>query len=208
MLNEKEKLDALARLGIDLNQIHDLDILMERILTEARRFVNADAGSIYIRDKDMLHFTYTQNNTLQKRLAAGEKLIYSTFNIPVSEKSIAGYVAASGQPLNLPDVYQIDLSKPYSFAKEIDEGSQYTTRSVLTIPLKNINDDIVGILQIINAQDENLQVIAFSEKDEKMMLHFASIAAVALERAQMTRAILLRMIRMAEMRDPKEPEPM
>jgi GAF domain-containing protein len=94
MLTEKKKLDVLARLGVDLSQIHDLDILMERILTEARRFVNADAGSIYIRDKDMLQFTYTQNDTLQKRLSNGEKLIYSTFSIPVNEKSIAGYVAA------------------------------------------------------------------------------------------------------------------
>jgi len=204
MLTEKEKLDTLALLGIDLSRIHDLDILMERILTEARRFVNADAGSIYIRDKDMLHFNYTQNDTLQKRLAAGEKLVYSTFSIPVNQKSIAGYVAASGQPLNLPDVYKIDSSKPYRFAKEIDEDSHYTTRSILTIPLKNFNDDALGILQIINAQSEDRQVITFSEKDEKMMLHFASIAAVALERAQMTRAILLRMIRMAEMRDPKE----
>lgn len=204
MLTEKEKLDALALLGIDLSQIHDLDILMERILTEARRFVNADAGSIYIREKDMLHFNYTQNDTLQKRLAAGEKLIYSTFSIPVNQESIAGYVAESGQPLNLPDVYKIDSSEPYRFAKEIDEDSHYKTRSILTIPLKNFNDDVLGILQIINAQDEKLRVVAFSEKDEKMMLHFASIAAVALERAQMTRAILLRMIRMAEMRDPKE----
>jgi response regulator RpfG family c-di-GMP phosphodiesterase len=204
MLNETQKIDTLARLGIDLNQIHDLDILMERILTEARRFVNADAGSIYIRDKDMLHFTYTQNDTLQKRLPAGEKLIYSTFKVPVNEQSIAGYVAASGQSLNLPDVYQIDASRPYRFAKEIDENSRYRTRSELTIPLKNYNDNVVGILQIINAQNENMQVVAFSEKDEKMMLHFASIAAVALERAQMTRTILLRMIRMAAMRDPKE----
>jgi HD-GYP domain-containing protein (c-di-GMP phosphodiesterase class II) len=204
MLTEKEKLDALALLGIDLSRIHDLDILMERILTEARRFVNADAGSIYIREKDMLHFTYTQNDTLQKRLRAGEKLIYSTFNIPVNEKSMAGYVAASGHPLNLPDVYKIDATKPYRFKKEIDEDSHYKTRSALSIPLKNFNDDVLGILQILNAQDENARLIPFSEKDEKMMLHFASIAAVALERAQMTRAILLRMIRMAEMRDPKE----
>ena len=204
MLTEQEKLDALALLGIDLSRIHDLDILMERILTEARRFVNANAGSIYIRDKDMLHFTYTQNDTLQKRLAAGEKLIYSTFSIPVDEKSISGYVAESGQPLNIEDVYRIDPTKPYRFNKEIDEYAHYTTCSVLTIPLKNFNDDILGILQIINAQDEAGQVVPFSEKDEKMMLHFASIAAVALERAQMTRAILLRMIRMAEMRDPKE----
>ena len=204
MLSENEKLEVLARLGIDLSKIHDLDILMERILTEARRFVNADAGSIYIRDKDMLHFTYTQNDTLQRRLSEGEKLIYSTFSIPVNEKSIAGYVAASSQPLNLPDVYKIEPTKPFHFNKEIDEDSNYKTRSVLTLPLINFNDDVLGILQIINSQDEARRVMPFTEKDEKMMLHFASIAAVALERAQMTRAILLRMIRMAELRDPKE----
>ena len=204
MLSEKEKLDTLATLGIDLSRIHDLDMLMERILSEARRFANADAGSIYIRENDLLHFTYTQNDTLQQRLADGEKLIYSTFHMPINEKSIAGYVAETGKPLNLPDVYSIDSSCPYHFSKEFDKKSSYTTRSVLTIPLENHNADIIGILQIINAEDEAKKVIAFSHNDEKMMLHFASTAAVALERAQMTRAILLRMIRMAEMRDPKE----
>jgi HD-GYP domain-containing protein (c-di-GMP phosphodiesterase class II) len=204
MLTEKEKLDTLATLGIDLSRIHDLDLLMERILSEARRFANADAGSIYIRENDLLHFTYTQNDTLQKRLAEGEKLIYSTFHMPINEESIAGYVAATGKPLNLPDVYSIDPSCPYHFSKGFDKKSKYTTQSVLTIPLENLNADIIGILQIINAEDEAKNVIAFSQNDEKMMLHFASIAAVALERAQMTRAILLRMIRMAEMRDPKE----
>lgn len=204
MLSEKEKLDTLATLGIDLSRIHDLDMLMERILSEARRFANADAGSIYIREKDLLHFTYTQNDTLQRRLAEGEKLIYSTFHIPINKESIAGYVAATGKPLNLTDVYSIDPSCPYHFSKEFDKKSSYTTRSVLTLPLENHNANIIGILQIINAEDAAKNVIAFSKNDEKMMLHFASIAAVALERAQMTRAILLRMIRMAEMRDPKE----
>ncbi len=204
MLSEKDKLDTLATLGIDLSRVQDLDILMERILTEARRFANADAGSIYIREKGLLHFAYTQNDTLQQRLAEGEKLIYSTFHIPINEESIAGYVAATGKPLNLPDVYSIDPTCPYHFGKGFDKKTRYTTRSVLTIPLENHNNDIIGILQIINAEDEAKNVIAFSQNDEKMMLHFASIAAVALERAQMTRAILLRMIRMAEMRDPKE----
>jgi response regulator RpfG family c-di-GMP phosphodiesterase len=204
MLSEKEKLDAIATLGIDLNRVQDLDILMERILTEARRFVNADAGSIYIRENELLHFTYTQNDTLQQRLADGEKLIYSTFDMPINKESIAGYVADTGQPLNLPDVYSISPSCPFHFSKGFDKKTRYTTRSVLTIPLKNHSEDIIGILQIINAEDEAKNVVAFSQNDEKMMLHFASIAAVALERAQMTRAILLRMIRMAEMRDPKE----
>lgn len=204
MLTEKEKLDELLALGIELNQLNDLDILLEKILGNARRFVNADAGSIYICRKDILDFTYTQNDTLQKRLPAGEKLIYSTFSMPINTDSIAGYVATTGELLNIPDVYQLSPDVPYSFSKQFDESAGYTTQSMVTLPLKNTRGDILGILQIINAQDENGDVVPFATEDETLMLHFASIAAVALERAQMTRAILLRMIRMAEMRDPKE----
>jgi len=204
MLNEKEKLDALARLGVDLNQVQDLDILMERILTEARRFVSADAGSIYIQDNHKLHFIYTQNETLQSRLEEGEKLIFSTFAIPINGNSIAGYVAESGQLLNLPDVYRLDPGCPYHFDKTFDRKTQYVTRSVLTLPLETSNKDLLGILQIINAQDDTRQVLPFTTEDEKIMMHFAAIAAVALARAQMTRTILLRMMKMAEMRDPKE----
>jgi HD-GYP domain-containing protein (c-di-GMP phosphodiesterase class II) len=204
MLSKTEKLDALARLGVDLNQVQDLDILMERILTEARRFVSADAGSIYIRDQQRLRFTYTQNDTLQSHLEPGEKLIFSTFTIPINDNSIAGYVAESGKPLNLPDVYRMDSNRPYHFDKTFDNKTQYATQSVLTIPLETSNKDLLGILQIINAQDETSRVIPFSARDERIMMHFASIAAVALARAQMTRAMLLRMMKMAEMRDPKE----
>jgi HD-GYP domain-containing protein (c-di-GMP phosphodiesterase class II) len=204
MLSEKEKLDTLVRLGVELNEVNDLDLLLERVLTKARQVVNADAGSIYIRDGELLLFTYTQNDTLQKRLPNGEKLIYSTFSIPIDEKSLAGYAATTGKALNIEDVYRIDPSQPFGFGKKYDAASGYKTGSALTIPLKNSNGDILGILQIINAQDEEGNVIAFSEDDEKMMYHFAAIASVALERAQMTRQIILRMIRMAELRDPKE----
>ncbi|MFC1828151.1 HD domain-containing phosphohydrolase [Thermodesulfobacteriota bacterium] len=204
MLTEEEKLNKLTHLGIELNQVRDLDILMERVLKDAREFVHADAGSIYIRDEDSLLFTYTQNDTLQKRLPPGEKLIYSTFTLPIDKKSIAGYVATTGELLNLPDVYQISAAAPYQFGKKYDEESGYTTGSVITVPLITARGDILGILQIINAQDAENRVIPFTDKDEKLMLHFGSTAAVALERAQMTRSILLRMIRMCEMSDPKE----
>ena len=204
MLTEKEKLDELLSLGIKLNQLNDLDILLEKILTDARRFVNADAGSIYICRDNILDFTYTQNDTLQKRLPPGEKLIYSTFSMPINTDSIAGYVASTGQLLNIPDVYNLSPDVPYSFSKMFDESTGYTTRSVVTLPLTNTRGDMLGILQIINARDGTGEVIPFHAEDETLMLHFASIAAVALERAKMTRAILLRMIRMAEMRDPKE----
>jgi len=206
MLSEKEKLDRLTYLGVELNQVRDLDILMERVLECARSFVNADAGSIYIKDNkaDALQFTYTQNDTLQKRLPQGEKLIYSTFTLPINTETISGYVATTGQLLNIPDVYAIEPTAPYHFGRQYDEESHYQSKSMITLHLETRRGDILGILQIINAQDEDKHIVPFTESDEKLMLHFASTAAVALERAQMTRSILLRMIRMSEMRDPKE----
>jgi hypothetical protein len=204
MLTEKQKLETLTRLGIELSEINDLDILLERVLTKARQFVEADAGSIYIREGASLHFTYTQNATLQRRLAPDEKLIYSTFTIPIDTTSMAGYVAKTGQSLNIDDVYHIDASLPYTFNQQYDAASGYKTGSALTVPLKNSSGTTLGILQIINAQDAEHRVVPFSTEDERTMHHFASIAAVALERAQITRQILLRMIRMAELRDPKE----
>jgi HD-GYP domain-containing protein (c-di-GMP phosphodiesterase class II) len=207
MLSEQQKLDSLTGLGIELSQINDLDILMERVLLRARQFSNADAGSIYIRERDHLHFTYTQNDSIEKQLPQGEKLIYSTFRIPINEKSLAGYSAATGKALNIRDVYKLEPTLPYSFSKEFDDTVGYKTQSMLTIPLKNGSDQVMGILQIINPQDAEGHIIWFTDSDEKMMHHFAAVAAVALERAQMTRALILRMIRMAEMRDPRETGP-
>ena len=204
MLTEREKLDTLTRLGIELNQVQDMDILMERILTEAKRFVNADAGSIYIKDNDSLSISYTQTDTLQKGLAEGEKQPYLNFTLPIDQTSIAGYVASKGEPLNIPDVSEIDANAPYAHKKSFDQKTGYQNRSNLTVPLKTIRGDVLGVLQIFNAQDGDDQIIPFSREDERMMLHFASTATVALERARMTRAIIMRMIRMAEMRDPKE----
>lgn len=204
MLTESEKIDVLINLSVELSQLKDLDILMEHILSEARRFANADAGSIYIREGDRLVFSYTQNATLQKRLPPGAKLIYSTFTIPIDRKSIAGYSAATGEALNIPDVAGIDPDCPYCFNRSFDETSGYRTHSILTIPLMTHQGDVIGVLQIINARDSEERSIPFSVEDERMMLHFASTATVALERAQLTRNIILRTIRMTEMRDPKE----
>ena len=204
MLSEKQKLDTLMVLGIELNRIHDIDILLERVLTRARQFVHADAGTIYIREGLRLRFTHSQNDTLQRQLSPGEKLIYSTYSLPIDPTSIAGYAAATGKMLSIPDVYTLSPAKQYRFSKKFDRASGYVTRSMLTIPLMSSKKDVLGILQIINAQDQEKRIRPFSTSDEKVMLHFAGIASVALERAQMTRAMILRMIRMAEMRDPGE----
>lgn len=204
MFDAQAKLEILTTLGTELNHVKDLDILMERLLTEARRVANADAGSIYIREKDTLHFTYCQNETLERRLPAGAKLVYSTFSMPVSTGSIAGYAAATGESVNINDVYHLSEGVSYRFSSSFDEATGYRTCSVLAIPLSTPRGENVGVLQIINARDDRGTVVPFSEDDQAVMTHFAGLSAVALERAQMTRAMILRMIRMAELRDPKE----
>lgn len=198
------KLREILQLESQLNEINDLDILLERILSEARKVVNADAGSIYIRNGDELIFSHSQNDTLQKKLPPGKKLIYSTFVAKINTKSIAGYVASSGAILNIPDVYELPSTLPYTFDRSYDHISNYTTRSMLTVPLKTSVNDIVGVLQIINAKDSDGNIQPFSAEDEPFVQHFAGITSMIIQRARLTRTILLRMISMAELRDPGE----
>jgi len=203
MFNEKEKLQEIIQSSSELSEINDLDLLLEKILTKARKLVNADAGSIYIKEDDELKFSHSQNETLSKKLPAGKKLIYTLFALPINNRSIAGYVANNGGMLNLPDVYEISPGVPYGFSKKFDAVSHYRSRSMLTVPL-NSRGNIVGVLQLINAQDENGKIVTFLKEDEPLVAYFANIAAIAIERAQMTRTIILRMISMAELRDPME----
>jgi len=207
MISEQAKIDAIVNLSKDLNQVKDIDILMEHILTMARTFAIADAGSIYLKESNNLKFSYTQNETLEKRLPAGEKLIYKTFEIPINENSVAGYVALTGQSLNIDDTESMDPTLPFHFNRAFDEAAGYWTRCMLSIPLKTIRGDILGVLQVINAKREEEQNLCFYEDTEKIMDMFAGMAAIALERAQMTRQMILRTIRMAEMRDPLETGP-
>jgi HD-GYP domain-containing protein (c-di-GMP phosphodiesterase class II) len=204
MLSEKEILSHLITLGQEIAQVKDVDLLLEKILAGARRFVNADAGSIYIKSDDRLIFGNAQNNTLQRRLPPGKKLIYAIFSVPVNDTSIAGHVAGTGEMVNIPDVYRPDQTLPCRFDSTYDDISCYRTKSVLAFPLKTPQNEILGVLQLINAMDAHGNIIPFSKDDEPYIMHFAHSAAIALERAQMTRAIILRMLRMAEMRDPSE----
>ncbi|MBN1293644.1 MAG: HD domain-containing protein [Candidatus Latescibacteria bacterium] len=200
----KQQLKDLIFLSCELAEVKDLDVLMEKILQSAREYVHCDAGSIYIKKESQLVFSYTQNNTLQKLIKPDDKLIYNTFTVPINNNSIAGYVTITGETLNIPDVQTLPENVPFSFDPSYDEKSCYITKSVLTVPLKSRSGDVVGILQLINAlNDENI-IIPFDSEALPYVEYFANCAANALERAMLTRTILLRLIRMTELRDPTE----
>lgn len=207
MASQRSKLRDVISLDSELNKLQDLDILLERILTEARRVTSADAGSIYIRRGDQLDINYSQNDTKQAELPKGEKLIYKVFSFPINKKSIAGYAASTGEPINISDVYKIPDDAPYGFNKNVDKASGYRSKSMLVIPLRTNMGEILGVIQLINKKTAKGNITYFNKDDELVLMHFATNATVALQRAQMTRAILLRMIRMAELRDPTETGP-
>ncbi len=202
-----DQLRLLFDLDADLNRIQDLDLLLEEVLRGARATVNADAGSIYLVEDNQLAIRYSQNATLERRLPLGEKLVYSIFAIEINNKTISGNTVLTGEPMNIPDVYQIPESFPYSYNSQYDVLAGYECHSMLAIPLKTNTGAVIGVLQLINSLDREGNIRPFSPDDVRMAAHFASSATLALQRAQLTRTMILRMIRMAELRDPKETGP-
>jgi response regulator RpfG family c-di-GMP phosphodiesterase len=186
-----------------LYTVKDLDSLLENILTEARHFVNADAGTIYLASKGSLYFNFVQNDTLFKG-ETKDRYIAPGVALPIDKKSLAGYVAKTGESILIDDVYHIQSDISVSFNPSFDQQTKYRTTSILGVPLKTRENEIVGVLQLINAKNDRGEVVAFSMQDRLFISQFALSAADAIERARLTREMVLRMVELAELRDPFE----
>lgn len=204
--DEEARIQRVLEVSAALDQITDLDSLLDRILTEAQAFTQADSGTIYLRDGDGLRFAYnTPSATIPSDDLARKRFSYLNHVISIDERSIAGYVALTGKPLVIDDAYQLGSEVPYSFNPRFDQEANYRTVSMLTIPLKSAQGKNVGVLQLVNALHRELaKPVPFSEHDILYVLLFGKDAAAAIERASLTRRIILRMISMSELRDPKE----
>ncbi len=186
-----------------LYSIRDLDSLLERVLTEARQFVGADAGTIYLAARGYLYFSFVQNDTLFQG-ETKDKYIPSGAALAIDKRSVAGYVAKTGETILIDDVYHIQSSVSYAFNPAFDQKTNYHTRSILGVPLKTRDNEIVGVLQLINAKNEKGELVAFSVQDEHFITQFALSAADAVERERLSREMILRMVDLAELRDPFE----
>jgi HD-GYP domain-containing protein (c-di-GMP phosphodiesterase class II) len=194
---------TILKTSDEVNQLKDVDTILDKILYESRRFANADAGSIFLVDKDSLIFSYVQNDTLFKGESSNAAL-YHNFAIPISEQSIVGYAAKTRRALVIDDAYELDPTLPFAFNKSFDEKSGYRTTSMLTIPLIAQESRLVGVMQLINARNEMGKVGPFSVDAQTYIPLFCNNASVAIERGIMNRELILRMMQMAELRDPTE----
>jgi len=193
-----KELGELTRIGMALSTERDLNSLLEMILSQARALTAADAGSLYLveaaeDETKRLRFKLAQNYSRPE-------IPFVDFTIPISKASIAGYVASTSAPLVLDDAYQLPPNVEYSINRSIDEKYGYRTKSMLTIPMSDHKDQIIGVLQLINRKrtadlvlstprDFEDEIIPFSERTVELVSSLAGQAAVAVENSQLYQSI-------------------
>jgi HD-GYP domain-containing protein (c-di-GMP phosphodiesterase class II) len=183
----QEQIAKLNAIGIALSSEHDLNKLLELIVKEARGFTNADGGSLYIKEDGKLNFLVAQTESLQRRQDGGPA--FKPFYLPLTKESISGYVAVTGEVLNIEDVYQIPPTAPFRWYKDFDKQHGYRTRSMLVVPMRDHEDEIIGVLQLINSLNPAGEVIPFDKEFESLVLSLASQAAVAIRNAKLIEEI-------------------
>ena len=184
MLTIEDKINKLNNIGVALTKTTKLQDLFELIVTSCREFTNSDGGSLFTLEGDKLIFRVAQNDTLTKR--PGEHPPFKAFQIPLSKKSVSGYVAMTGEVVHADDVYEIDpATKGYGIDKSFDEKMNYRSQSMLTVPMRDDKGAVIGVIQLINAMNDNGDVIPFANDTIELMLSIASQGAVALQNARL-----------------------
>ncbi|HPS86887.1 MAG TPA: HD domain-containing phosphohydrolase [Spirochaetota bacterium] len=144
--------EDLINIGRSLSGEKDMEKLLRLILYLSKKITGADAGSIYLVEEDengkkRLRFKYS--HTFSREIPLEE------FVMDMNKKSISGYVAVTGEVVNLPDAYKIPEMAPYSFNPFFDRQHNYISRSQLVVPMKNHLDEIIGVIQLINSKEDN-----------------------------------------------------
>jgi len=185
-VNLTEAFRELVQIGIALTNERDLSTLLERILTEARRFTHAEAGSLFLRENDELRFAVVQNDRLAGQLGEAEmKRRLQAEPLKLSDLSLAGYVSIMGEVVNISDTYTIPPGRPYSFNPLFDARCDYRTRSALVVPLQDPSGNVFGVLELLNALDPTDGVVPFDMEYEMLVRALASQAAVAIRNARL-----------------------
>jgi len=174
-----EEWKELINTGIVLSSYNDVETIFERVIDESIRIIGCEGATIYIKNKDHLEFIISKNIVIDQRINGFENKV-KKFTVPISNESIAGYVALNNETLIIDDVYKISKNKPYKFLKVFDEMYNYRTKSMLTLPMNDNENNVIGVLQLINLK-KNGVVIEFDERSIFIARYLASIAGSVLK---------------------------
>ncbi len=206
LMDMRQDQDDLIKIGRSLSLEKNPERLLRQILFLSKRITGADAGSIYLVEDDedgkkRLRFKYS--HTFSREIPLEE------FVMPMDKKSISGYVAVTGEVLNIPNAYNLPTDAPYSFNTSFDRTHSYQSRSMLVVPMRNHVDAIIGVIQLINSkenvdnrieydgedeafsivlkepEDFDNYVVTFDQKYDSLMEAVAGQAAIAIENNRM-----------------------
>jgi HD-GYP domain-containing protein (c-di-GMP phosphodiesterase class II) len=183
------ELREISEVGQALSTVRDHAVLLTMILSKARELSRADAGSLYLLDEledkgQVLRWKLAQNDSI--KVSFPEKVL------PITRKSLAGYVAMTGETLVIDDAYDLPPDAEYTINRSFDEENGYLTKSILVFPMTNHVGDMIGVLQLINrkrtgappkltAETVPAEVIPFDREIVEIMRALAGQAAVAVE---------------------------
>ena len=184
----EKQISNLANIGLALSKEKDMNKLLEMILIEAKRIANSDGGTLYMMtDDNRLRFEILMTDSLDFHMGgtSGKDIPFYPVKLYTDEGEpnnamIAAYVGLTGETVNIKDAYK---AKGFDFTgtKMFDEKTGYRSKSFLTVPLKNHEDEIIGVLQLLNAQDSKTKkIIPFTPDVQDMVEALASQAAVAI----------------------------
>lgn len=189
LADRTRELREVSEVGIALSTVRDHSVLLTMILTKARELSRSDAGSLYLLDDidakgKMLRWKLAQNDSLD--------VDFEERVLPITRKSLAGFVAMTGETLIIDDAYALPEDAEYSINRSFDEANGYLTKSILVMPMTNHDGDIIGVLQLINrkrpgsrgkltAASVPEEVIPYDEEIVNVMRALGGQAAVAVE---------------------------
>jgi HD-GYP domain-containing protein (c-di-GMP phosphodiesterase class II) len=193
----QEEIDSLTAIGRALSSEKNLDRLLGLILEKSRFVTDADAGSIYVVEGDQER---PQDRTLRFKVSQNDsvKMDFTEFTLPVSPLSIVGRCVLERSVINIPDLYLIDQNNPWGFKhnRAFDERIGYETHSMLTVPMIDHADQVIGVIQLINRKrrpeavlresaDFGRWVLPFAARAQGLATTLASQAGIALENAML-----------------------
>ncbi len=178
----------LTNIGSALSAEKNLDALLEMIVVEAMTFTNADGGTLYLMEPDerSIAFKILQTRSLNFRMGgtSGNPVKFPPVRLykddgSHNEQQVSAYVALTGTSVNIPDVYEIE-GFDFQGTKGFDKNTGYRSQSMLVIALRNHENEIIGVLQLLNAKDSDGKTIPFSAGYQDLIESLASQAAVAI----------------------------
>ena len=205
MPDKAKNFQKILDMSVEFSQARDVDLLLEKILSMALEFVNAELGSIYLLEGETLHYHHSCSETTQPSFQDNAGHVYERSPHMLPANSLPAYVVETGEFANIPELANVAEDTPYAPDRSHEHHAEIEIRSAFAFALKNSHGKVLGVIQMLNPCDSSGRVLPLSEDDIPLIQLFANNAATALERAQATRARLQGIIQiMTALRDTEE----